>query len=161
MEFEFKRICPAGVYQGIYDGCEDYQSGDPERDSAYKEAVKWRFTVSAGEFKNSAIGRITPKVPTSKNATGRIIRGLCGSGNPHDPSKVFDDTPYIGNRYQIIVEDTDSGYTRVASCIPVQDVETQSAALRAAEQQAAIERAAEQQRAAAVTPAPAKDEIPF
>ena len=116
MEFTFSNVLPAGVYEVEFLKVEEFEGGD------YGDAIRWVFVVTKGKFKDDEVTRITTPKPTLKNACGRILKGIVESqGETCDPGKGHDARDYYGRTMQVVVEDTASGYSRVASVLPIQE----------------------------------------
>lgn len=101
---------PLGSYTAEFNEIE--QTNHPE----YGDGLAWKFTVRGGQFNGQQASRITGTTPTSKNACGRLLKGI--AGRLPDVGQETDLSKFYGKRYQIIVEETDSGSTRVSAVLP-------------------------------------------
>jgi len=75
------------------------------------------FIVIGGKFDGAETSRFTSAKMTLKSALGKIASGL--AGRKLDIGDDFDPANYVGKEYLAIVEETESGSTRVGSLLPV------------------------------------------
>jgi hypothetical protein len=85
----------------------------------YGDRVRFVFTVIGGEHNDAETSRFTSAKMTLKSAMGKIASGL--AGHKLDLGEDFDPADYVGKEYLAIVEETESGSTRVGSVLPVGD----------------------------------------
>jgi hypothetical protein len=95
---------PVGSYIGTFLGVEGVEN-------EYGEALRWDWEITTGEFKGLRASRLTGRVPTLKNACGKLLSAVAGKsvGNGEE----IDLAPCVGKTYLVIVGATDKGSTRV------------------------------------------------
>lgn len=103
---------PQGQYIALF---RDVQKTSHEQ---WGEGVMFVFEIAAGEFKGQTATRIGKPKPSTQNATGKIISGLTGQTFKQDDK--IDLRSYVGKPYQILVEPTQGGKTRIAQVWPYQ-----------------------------------------
>ena len=100
---------PAGVYQATYEGGEDLETD-------FGTAYKLKFKVVGGEFDGKETSRlVNPESTSPKSNVVKFFAGLAGK----DPEAgiAIDDEDFVGNLYEILVENHKEGFTKVASII--------------------------------------------
>ncbi len=104
---------PAGHYNVEFLGCEPFESGNQE----YGPGFLFKFKVLGGTHDGEETSRITGAKCSPKSALGKLLSAM--SGGKLATGAVVNPSDYIGKRFMAIVEETDSGSTRVGSVIPV------------------------------------------
>ena len=104
---------PIGSYRVRF---ETWETGVHEQ---YGERVRFVFIVIGGEHAGAETSRFTGAKMTPKSALGKIASGL--AGRKLEMGDEFDPKDFVGREYLAIVEETESGSTRVSSLLPVQD----------------------------------------
>lgn len=106
----------AGVPVGEY--LAEFVEAEERVHEKYGPGILFKFKVcDGGEFDGREVGRTTSTDPTPKNACGKVLGWLAGV-KPADNMQV-DPDDFVGDRYRIIVAETDSGSTRVEHAIRV------------------------------------------
>jgi hypothetical protein len=113
MKLNCKESVPPGSYDLEFLGVED--SSHPE----YGPGYNWQFKIRSGKWAGQKTGRITKDECTRKNSAGKLLVAL--TGKPFDVAKGEDPDDYIGQRYQGVLMETDSGATRVETIIAMRE----------------------------------------
>ena len=100
---------PAGAFRATFTGVEDTDHEE------YGAGLRFRFEVVGGGHAGEETSRITGTRPTPKNALGKILAGLTGSGL--EVGQDVDIEACIGKQYLVNICETKSGSTRVESVI--------------------------------------------
>jgi hypothetical protein len=100
---------PAGPHTGEFLGVEPFEN-------EHGPGVKWRWKVTEGQHAGGIATRITGLKPTPKNSCGKMLVALLGR-TPTEGERI-DPASYVGKRYLIVVEATQSGGTRVCTVAP-------------------------------------------
>ena len=79
----------------------------------YGDRLLFEFEIVDGEHAGASSSRFCSAKLTPKSALAKIASGL--AGKKLEPGDSFDPDTYVGRTYLIIVEETESGATRVAS----------------------------------------------
>lgn len=101
---DFETI-PQGQYIAIF---KDVQKTKHEQ---WGDGVMFCFEIAAGEYKGQMAMRIGKPHATKANATGKMLIGITGTQNVGR----VDLRPFVGKPYNIIMEPTQGGKTRVAN----------------------------------------------
>jgi hypothetical protein len=112
MKIRFGSTVPPGQYRGKFAGC---SKSKPHPD--YGEGFVLDWTITAGKYAGERIGRVVGTRPTVKNAFGKLLRGLLG--RQPQPAEDVDLDVLVGKEYWLMVEESDSGSTRVGSAVAV------------------------------------------
>ena len=112
IDFKGSDGVPTGTYPAEFVRCEDYDN--PERPDLPK-AVKLVWRVTAGEFADKEATRIASLKFSKLAALPKLLRSIMG----RDPEKgeQIDLTQFTGVTGTLVIEETDSGSTRVATFI--------------------------------------------
>lgn len=106
---------PPGQYIAIF---KDVQKTKHDQ---WGEGVMFCFEIAHGQHQGQTATRIGKPNATKQNATGKMIAGITGS---QDIGKVSL-RPYIGKPYNILMESTQGGKTRISQIWPYQRVTSQ------------------------------------
>lgn len=98
---------PVGQYIGIL---KDVQKTFHEQ---WGDGVMFVFDIVAGEHKGQTATRIVKPKPTTQNATGKLLSGITGKQYRQD--EMINIRPFIGLPYNILIESTQGGKTRIAA----------------------------------------------
>lgn len=101
---------PTGSYNAVFVGIDPYNEN---LEKGYGEGVLLRFKISSGEHKDSEATRVCSRKFSSKATLPKFAKAL--RGKDFEAGEKFDFADYIGTKGMIIVEETDSGSTRVAT----------------------------------------------
>lgn len=104
---------PAGQHVGEFAGCETTEHKE------YGPGLLWSFKVTKGKWTGQKVGRTTTDKASKKNNAGKFLTMLTGLSFENAIKADTDD--FIGTECRLIVAETDSGFTRVESFIPVRD----------------------------------------
>ena len=99
---------PVGNYSAEFIGAEEFNN-----ESDYGPAVRLKFRVLDGPQVNSEVSRICSQTLSPKSNLYKFVRMLKGSDI--EAGEEVDLQSYVGTRGMIVVEETDSGGTRVGS----------------------------------------------
>lgn len=100
---------PAGSYNATFLGLEAYTDNAEK----FGEGVLMKWKITSGEHKDSEASRICSKKFSLKTQLYKFAKALRGSDLENGES--FDFAHYVGTKGMVIVEETDSGSTRVAT----------------------------------------------
>jgi hypothetical protein len=100
---------PAGSYNASFAGLDAFS----ENSDKFGEGVLLKFKITTGDRKGEEASRICSKKFSAKSNLYKFAKALRGSDLVSGES--FDFADYIGAKGMIIVEETDSGSTRVAT----------------------------------------------
>ena len=100
---------PAGSYNATFVGLEKFEDNAEK----YGEGVLLKFKITTGEHLGEEATRICSKKFSAKSNLYKFARALKGSDLESGES--FDFAGFIATKGMIIVEQTDSGSTRVAT----------------------------------------------
>lgn len=100
---------PAGSYNASFAGLDKYE----ENSDKYGEGVLLKFKILTGELTGEEASRICSKKFSAKSNLYKFAKALRGSDLESGES--FDFADFIGAKGMIIVEETESGSTRVAT----------------------------------------------
>ncbi len=100
---------PAGSYNASFAGLEAYT----ENSEKFGEGVLLKFKISSGEHRGEEASRICSKKFSAKSNLYKFAKAF--RGNDLESGESFDFADYIGTKGMVIVEETDSGSTRVAT----------------------------------------------
>lgn len=103
---------PEGQYQAELTAVEPFN----ENADKYGEAFRFVWEITEGDFEGDESSRICARKLTKKSALGKLVRSLKGSDVEKGES--VDLESFIGLTGLIIVEELDSGSTRVAKFLP-------------------------------------------
>ena len=103
----------AGVPVGQYRA--KFSSWEASTHAEYGERVLFEFEVLDGKEKGNKATRFCSAKMTPKSALTKLARGLAGKS--FEPGDEFDPDQFVGDEYLVIVEETDSVSTRVASVL--------------------------------------------
>jgi len=105
---------PIGQYRARFERVEETES------EKYGPGLAWIFTiVSPGACYDREISRITSPQATTKNACGKMLRGI--TGRPIGDDVDADD--FRGQEYLIVVGETETGGTRVETVLPANSIQ--------------------------------------
>ncbi len=105
---------PQGQYIAIF---KDVQKTNHDQ---WGEGVMFCFEIASGEHKGQMATRIGKPHATKGNATGKMIMGITGTQNIGR----VDLRPFVGKPYNIVMEPTQAGKTRVANVWAYQRAQT-------------------------------------
>jgi hypothetical protein len=94
---------PTGIHKARFEGVSD-MPGSPclgKEGRMMPSACRWRFRIFTGRYVNKTLDRITGKIPTDKNACGRMVDGLAGRQLPI--GETFDPHTKVGQTYYVTV----------------------------------------------------------
>ncbi len=100
---------PAGSYNASFVGLDKYEDNADK----YGEGVILKFKILTGERKGEEASRICSKKFSAKSNLYKFAKAL--KGRDLENGESFDFAGFIGTKGMIIVEETDSGSTRVAT----------------------------------------------
>jgi hypothetical protein len=106
-KMQIEKCVPIGSYTALFTGVEDTDHKE------YGPGLAWHFEIFGGPLNGRKIGRITSRLPTTKNSCGRLLRGLAGNIDGE-----VDIDSFRGTRVRIVVGETSTGGTRVDSVAP-------------------------------------------
>jgi hypothetical protein len=113
---ESKYGVPAGIYKARFVNVKENQHEE------YGPGLEWQFEVIEGAFAGKLSSRTTAPEPTLKNSCGRMLQAL--SRGKYVPGQEVDIDPFVGQAFQIVVEQNSSGSgTRVGSVLPLPELE--------------------------------------
>jgi hypothetical protein len=101
---------PPGVYSATFTGFE------PTTHAEFGDGLKWSFEIVDGKFAGKTATRVTGAKPTPKNAAGKVLAALAGC--KATDGLTIDADELVGRKYQIVVGETESGFTRVNDILP-------------------------------------------
>lgn len=113
---------PAGAYQAVFVGAEPYS----ENVEKYGPGVSLKFRVLAGEHANEEATRICSAKLTPKSSLGKFAVALKGSAVA--AGERFNFASYVGTQGTIIVEQTDSGGSRISTFLRAMPTQQQAPA---------------------------------
>lgn len=96
---------PADKYTATFDGVVG------SNHEMWGAGLRWEFVICKGPLKGETASRTTKPRPTAKNSCGRMIRDLLGRKVEAGESVSVADL--VGCKFKIVVEETDSGSTRI------------------------------------------------
>ena len=102
---------PAGQYTATFSAIEKSKHVE------YGEGLIWKFVIHGGQYDGQTAQRMTGPHPTLKNGCGKMLKGITGSV-PSIGNEVELDM-FIGSKFLILVEDADTGGTRIATVLPL------------------------------------------
>lgn len=105
---------PAGSYTGSFAGVEG-QAADAAK--GYGPGLRWKWTITAGQYVGQTASRVTSETPSPKNACGKMLSGLLGRALKE--GEMIDPDLYIGKPYMLVVAAGRQGGTRVEAVVPV------------------------------------------
>jgi hypothetical protein len=100
---------PAGAYSAQFVGVEPYN----ENQEKYGPGVSLKFRVTAGEHVNEEASRICSAKMTPKSSLGKFAVALKGSAIA--AGEKFNFAQFLGTQGTILVEQTDSGGSRIST----------------------------------------------
>jgi len=100
---------PAGAYSAQFVGAEPYN----ENEEKYGPGVSLKFRVTAGEHVNEEASRICSAKLTPKSSLGKFAVALKGSAIT--AGERFNFAQFLGTQGTILVEQTDSGGSRIST----------------------------------------------
>ena len=100
---------PAGAFRATFVDVE------PTEHEEFGAGLRFIFKVVGGGHYGEDATRITSDRPTPKNAAGRMIAGITGSGLT--PGMQVDLVSHVGKEFLIQVEETKNGSTRIGAVI--------------------------------------------
>lgn len=106
---------PAGSYNATFSGLEKYE----ENVEQYGEGCLLKFKITSGEHEGEEASRICSKKFSAKSNLFKFAKALKGSDLENGED--FDFADFIGVKGMIVVEETDSGSTRVATFLKSAD----------------------------------------
>lgn len=101
---------PVGVYKAKFSGVENTTHAE------YGAGLRFSFEIVGGKYAGKMIGRTTGANPTPRNIAGKVLSALVGA-KPTDGLSIDADS-YVGKLYQIVVGETEGGFTRVNEILP-------------------------------------------
>ncbi|SRR5579871_6594146 len=101
---------PVGSYMMEFCG---YEEVPADKDRGFGAALRWKFVITEGKYKDSTVSRITTPSPTLKNACGKMLSAIIGK--PLTAGDGADLDEHIGVGLIGQVAETESGATRVES----------------------------------------------
>jgi hypothetical protein len=105
MKIKIEQPVPVGQYLAVFEGVEAMSS------DAYGPGLAWRFAIQTlGPHYGRKVARITSPTATQKNAAGKMLRAIVA---PDPDTGEVDIDQYRGRLYQVVLEATDTGGTRV------------------------------------------------
>src|SRR5262245_48018386 len=105
---------PEGLYGARFNGTAPLADDKPRlgRDNKpMPPAMEWSFTIEQGAYRGRRIGRITSRVPTTRNSCGEMLRGMVG--RQILPNEEIDPSVYVGQLYQVVVGPSKDDPTRM------------------------------------------------
>lgn len=102
---------PVGSYQGEFIGVEPFEGGSTD----YGPAVLLKWRIIGGEHDGSEATRVASKKFSPKSTLAKLAVALKGSAIA--PGEAFSFATVVGTRGMLLVEETDSGSTRVSTFI--------------------------------------------
>ena len=114
MSFEMSdfETIPRGFYQAYFKTVES--TNHPQ----WGNGVMFIFEVANGPHQGATATRIGKPKPTLKNSTGKILSGI--AGRRIEAGERVDLNQYINKLYNIVVEETEAGKTRIESVSPLE-----------------------------------------
>ncbi len=100
---------PAGGFTANFVGVEEVEH------EQYGPGMKFEFRIVGGEHHGKSVWRTTAVNATKKNNLGKMLVGLAGHSLDNGAEINVDD--YVDQTYAVSVGETESGGTRVESCI--------------------------------------------
>jgi hypothetical protein len=92
----------------------------PRPGTDYGPGWRWRFRITAGEYANRIVSRVTNQAPTLKNNCGKMLQAV--TGRPIALNEEVDLTAYVGRRYSVQMEPDSTGKgTRVGTVMVMPD----------------------------------------
>jgi hypothetical protein len=101
---------PPGVYAAKFVGVE--RTTHPE----FGGGLKFEFEITEGKYVGKSTCRTTSDKPTPRNIAGKVLAALAGAKAADGLS--IDTDALRGREYQVVVGETDSGFTRVNEILP-------------------------------------------
>ncbi|MEQ8847239.1 hypothetical protein [Botrimarina sp.] len=102
---------PVGSYDAEFVGVEPFE----EHNEQYGPAVMLKWRITAGEHEGAEASRICSKKFSPKSTLAKLAVAL--KGGAIAPGESFSFDAVVGTRGSLLVEQTDSGSTRVATFI--------------------------------------------
>ncbi len=102
---------PVGSYTATFTSVEEYTANAEQ----YGAGIKFTFTIVGGPHDGSEASRICSQKASAKSNLTKIVQGL--NGGPLAAGEEIDLDKFIGQKYLVIVEETDSGATRVGTVL--------------------------------------------
>ena len=102
---------PAGAYTVELVAVEPWT----ENSDKYGDGIVFKFKVLGGEHDGVETSRITGSRLTPKSALKRILMGL--KGGDIEVGEKIEPQAFVGRRYMAVVQETDSGSTRVETLL--------------------------------------------
>lgn len=106
---------PTGSYNASFAGIEPFT----ENLEKFGEGILMKFKIGSGEHKGEEASRIVSKKFSAKSNLYKFAKALVGRDLIN--GETFDFADHIGAKGMIIVEETDSGSTRVATFLKSAD----------------------------------------
>lgn len=100
---------PAGSYNASFSGIEAYE----ENVDKYGEGVSLLFQIIGGEHDGETATRICSKKFSAKSNLYKFAKSLVG--RDLEAGEDFDFADHVGSKGMLIVEETESGSTRVST----------------------------------------------
>jgi len=104
----------SGVPVGGYEA--EFVEWEQSVHEQFGDRIGFRFRVIGGAHDGTETTRFTGAKLSPKSALAKVLSGLAGQkievGDSVDPDK------FVGKRYMVVVEETESGATRVESILP-------------------------------------------
>lgn len=100
---------PAGSYNARFAGLDTYE----ENADRFGEGIILRFAILSGDHKGEEATRICSKKFSAKSNLYKFAKAL--AGRDLEAGESFDFADFVGKKGMIVVEETDSGSTRVAT----------------------------------------------
>lgn len=110
MDYVLTGNVPEGNYTARYDGCEEFEG-------KFGPSLSHKWTLVGGEYDGEQVSRAVGTKPTMKNAAGDFLRAIVG--RTPDRTERINFAKFVGEKYQVVVEQTESGSTRVKVAIRV------------------------------------------
>jgi hypothetical protein len=104
---------PAGVYNAKFIGVERTTHAE------FGGGLKFSFEIADGKYAGKTTTRTTGDKPTPRNVAGKVLAAIAGA-KPSDGLSI-DADEFIGKAYQVVVGETESGFTRVNEILPAKD----------------------------------------
>lgn len=112
---EFDAV-PAGQYVAIF---KDVQKTHHDQ---WGDGVMFVFEIANGEHKGQTATRIGKPKASTQNATGKMIMGI--TGQSYSQGQRVDLRSHVGKPYNVLVEPTQGGKTRIAQVWQYQQPQT-------------------------------------
>lgn len=111
-EMQGNETVPEGAYVATF---KDVQK---THHAEFGDGVMFLFEVAHGEWKGQTTARICKPMPSRTNATGKMIAGI--TGNNWQPGEKINLRPFLNQYYNVLVEPTQGGKTRIDRVYPYQ-----------------------------------------